>query len=491
MKFWRAPYRAIQYHLYLLQLENYELSRFWQALSGKGVLPPRAPFRKRLIITPKLAAVGILGIILQAGFAALVAVIFAGWQGWGSAAAEIFFIVVFTLLSWEYAIFATGAVGLIIPWDRFIKFIIVNQARRRLARVKPPIIVGIAGSYGKTTMKEVIGTVLKGTRQVLVTPENINTPLGIARLINRRLSANTEVLVAEMGEYYRGDIAEICKLTPPTVAVITGINEAHRERLRSAAAAAETIFEAVEQSTPDALVVLNADDELVRQATPRWVKDRRVVWYSAYHHPLAAYQVGEWRFDPAALTQHFTLQKEGEAPLSFTTKLLGRYVIGNAMAGLIIAEQLGLPRSIVPAALAALPPLPHRLEPRYNAAMDIVVIDDTYNGNPAGAREAFNLLQEFSGRRKLIITPGLVEMGSETERVHSQLGEAMARAADEVLLIKNSVTPFLAEGLRRAGHLATNIHWFNSAPEAHAAIVPFLKRGDVILFQNDWPDNYA
>ena len=139
--------------------------------------------------------------------------------------------------------------------------------------------------------------------------------------------------------------------------------------------------------------------------------------------------------------------------------------------------------------VAMIRPVPHRLEP-FMASGNILVIDDSYNGNVDGAREAMRVLARFPERRKVYCTPGLVETGSAAHAVHEGLGMQLAGIADMVILIRNGATDSMRKGLEAAGFGTARILAFETSGEAHAALPGILRDGDVILFQNDWPDNY-
>lgn len=135
-------------------------------------------------------------------------------------------------------------------------------------------------------------------------------------------------------------------------------------------------------------------------------------------------------------------------------------------------------------------PIAHRLQP-LNGANGVLVIDDSYNGNPEGVREAIEVLAEYHDRRRIFLTPGLVEIGAKSASIHREIGAALAKVANLVILIKNSVTPFIYEGLKSAGFNESGVIWYNTAPEAHQDLGKIIKSGDVVLFQNDWGDNYV
>ncbi|HVY67694.1 MAG TPA: UDP-N-acetylmuramoyl-tripeptide--D-alanyl-D-alanine ligase, partial [Patescibacteria group bacterium] len=339
-------------------------------------------------------------------------------------------------------------------------------------------IIGIAGSYGKTTMKAVLQAVLGAKQAVLSAPESVNTPVGIARWILQQTAAPA-VLILEMGEHYPGDVAKICRLARPDIAIITGINEAHLERMKSLERTAAAIFELAAGAKPGALVLLNGDDQLVM------AHYKEYVWPD---HQVKKFQISNFKsavFDQANLAWQAKDAELGELTIS----LLGEYALGDAAAAIEAGRELGLDSRDIAAGISQIRPVAHRLQP-IKSASGILVIDDAYNGNSAGASAAINALARFGGRRKLYITPGLVETGKAAAEVHQSIGRQLAQAANVVILIKNSVTPFIAEGIAEA-KTATKIIWFDSAAEAHQNLKSILQPGDVIVFQNDWGDQYV
>ena len=260
----------------------------------------------------------------------------------------------------------------------------------------------------------------------------------------------------EMGAYRRGEIKALCEIATPDIAVLTGINEAHLERFGSIENTIKAKFEIVENAKSDALIVLNNDNFFVRENYKFHLGTRGVDFYKATERQL----------DYPAVP------------------LLGEYIWGTINACVIIAKKLGMNDQEILRGIAKIKPVPHRLEKIENPN-GITIIDDSYNGNPDGVKEAIKVLGKFEGRRKIYITPGLVEAGERIKTVHNSIGESLNPVADLVILIKNSVTPFIAEKLD-----PKKVIWFESAQEAHASLPNILKSGDVILFQNDWPDNY-
>ena len=468
--------RVQKYQLYLLQLENYELFRYWRLVFKKG-LGPKPDQRKTLVWTGKAAVIMGVAEVLTAISSVGAVGLLMGWPFgfWGVLLA----LAAFACLQAAQFLFFSVAVLLFMPADYLFKKILVLRARRRLASFPALKVIGIAGSYGKTTMKEILHHVLAARFVVAATPESVNTPVGIARWILKQVSSDTQVLVVEMGEHYRGDVAEICSLAKPDIAVVTGVNEAHLERLKNLETAIETVFEIVSSAKPGAYVLINGDDENAKN------NYKKFVWPDHRVESFQKTELADKKFNPDELCWEAGLPELGR----IKTFLLGEYVLGDVSAAVKIGRSLGLSRDEIVQGLAQLRPVPHRLQP-IRSAGNVLVIDDAYNGNSAGVAEAIGVLSHFSSRRKLVLTPGLVETGAQAEAVHRQIGQKLAGVADLVMLIKNSVTPFIAQGLKDKQYPPEQILWYASAPEAHENLKNVLKPGDVILFQNDWGDQY-
>lgn len=472
-------FSVIKYQLYLLQLENYELGRYFKLLLKKGFWP-KGEQRKNLVWTSKAKALLLVAFGIH---------IFIGIGFLYLASGSHFIVAIFLLILWFLLLnsyFLILALGLILLWplDFAVKQNIISKARLKIKDCGPRIkIIGVAGSYGKTTMKQVLTTVLGEKFKVQSTPESINTPIGIARWILKEVSASTEILVVEMGEHYKGDIKELCELTPPDISVITGINEAHLERLGSLENAVSTIFEAVTCAKPAATVVINGDDGNILGNYKNFLgKYRSVLLYQKSN-------IKNQKFDPVEFYWTGDSQEAGEVKIH----LIGEYALGYADAAIKVTESLGIAWREVSAGLEKVRPVEHRLQP-IKSAGDLIVIDDAYNGNPEGAAEAIKVLSRFENRRKIYITPGLVETGKAAEAVHKKIGQQLAGVANVVVLIKNTVTPWIEQGIKDPGSKTkdktSEVIWFNTAQEAHASLGKILKPGDVVVFQNDWGDQY-
>ena len=352
---------------------------------------------------------------------------------------------------------------------------ILNRAHATLA-AHPGFKIGIAGSYGKTTMKETLATVLAAGKRVAATPGNLNTPLGAARFTDR-LTGDEEVLVFELGESQPGDIRQLSELVNPQLGLITGINEAHLEQFGSLEAATATIYELAEY-LDEQPVYVNTENAIAKAAM-----SKGQIGYS---------QEGcdGWEVSAAKTSLEGTsfTATNGKRKIQAKSGLLGLHQVGPLVAAISVAERLGLSDEEITAGLAATKPFEHRLQPQPEAG-GVVIIDDSYNGNPDGVRAVINFMASLKDKRRIYITPGLVEMGTKTAEVHQEIGRQLAAAhIEKILLIRNSVTPHIEQGL---GQAKDRVQWYDDMPQLLAALPSLTVAGDVVLIQNDWPDDYA
>lgn len=462
------PLRFFSFHLLLLQLEEYDLIRFIKAVINTKGIPPHRPFRKPLKFTIKIKLITalIFLLILLISFFLTKNIIDNPYK------IAILLLIYAIGLYFSY-IFLIIINVLILPIDIFIKELLVFLAKRKIKNLKNLKIIGVAGSYGKTGMKDLLATVIDEKFQVVKTPESVNTPVGIARLIISEVNKKTEILIIEMGEYYSGDIKNICLIAPPQISVITGINEAHLERLKTIDNTIKTIFEIAQNMKPNGILLLNAKDKLIKNHYKKFIARQEIYLYQAK---------GKIEFNEDA--PGFIYQK-------IFFPVLGQYNLDKIDGVIYLVKKLGLTTKEIENGLKKVKTPAHRLQPVFNREKNILAIDDSYNGNPDGVEEAIKTLSLFKKRRKIFVTPGLVEIGDKSREVHQRIGQRLNDVADLVILVKNSATPDIEEGLIKAGFNQKNILWFDSMMEAQNNLANILKSGDVVLFQNDWPDNYT
>lgn len=365
------------------------------------------------------------------------------------------------------------------------KFIIEPKERKLIAQAEqifakhPAVKIAVAGSYGKTSMKELLATVLAEGKKVAATPGNKNVAISHAAFA-RRLAGDEEVLVIEYGEGEPGDVARFARLTHPTHAVITGLAPAHLDRYKTLQAAGEDIF-AVAEYLHENNCYANAESPSLKPFLERF---NGVVPYSSAG--ALGWQVGGVQLSVEGTS--FTLQKDTQT-LELHSELLGRHQIGPLSFVAALALELGLSEQQVQAGIAATKPYEHRMQPRKLSGAWI--IDDTYNGNIEGIRAGLALLAELPARRKIYVTPGLVDQGVETEAVHREMGKLIAAVRpDVVVLMQNSATEIIRASLEAEGY-AGKLRIETDPLGFYTGLEHFVAAGDLVLMQNDWTDNYA
>jgi UDP-N-acetylmuramoyl-tripeptide--D-alanyl-D-alanine ligase len=361
--------------------------------------------------------------------------------------------------------------------QRPIELSITRQARRRLSS-HPAVKIAVAGSFGKTSMREILRTVLSEGKKVAAPPHSYNTPLGISRFIEG-LKGDEEILVFELGEYYPGDVRKLSELTQPELGVITGINEAHLHKFKKLERTVGTIFELADW-LGDRPLYVNGESPLARSSA----RAGNIIY--------TRQGAGKWSVKSSSTGldgTKFVLALDG-SEYSVTTHLLGLHQIGPLIAAADIASELGLSPEQIVRGLAAVTPFDHRLQPQTDQE-GVTTLDDSYNGNPSGVKAVIDFLQSVKAHRRFYVTPGLVEMGPKTAEIHNAIGHQLADAGiEEVVLIRNSATPYIEQGLREASFKG-HITWFEDGPAAFKALPQLTVKGDVVLLQNDWPDQYS
>lgn len=358
-----------------------------------------------------------------------------------------------------------------------VEYVITRRAKKKLASHQG-LKIAIAGSFGKTSMREILKAVLETGKKVATPPGSHNTPLGISRFI-QELKGDEDVLIFEMGEYYAGDVKRLCRLVQPDVGIITGVNEAHLERFKNTEQARKTIFELADylQDTP---LYINGENALARKYT----RAKDILYSRAGAGELKA-EGAKTDLGGTSLTL-----RSGGRVIHARSTLLGLHQVGPLSVAADIASRLGFSMGQIEEGIAKTKPFDHRLQPTTDA-LGVTVLDDSYNGNPDGVRAVIAFLSLLKDARRWYVTPGLVEMGERKEEVHKEIGRELARASiEKVILIRNSVTPFIERGLQE-GKYRGEVIWFDKALDAFAALPNLTVKGDVVLLQNDWPDQYA
>ena len=353
---------------------------------------------------------------------------------------------------------------------------IIKSARQIIAK-NPALKIAIAGSFGKTTAKEILSTILSEGKKVAFTPGNMNTPIGISRFA-KKLNGLEDVIIFELGEGKVGDVKELCELTQPDMGIITGINEAHLSSFKTLDRTVATIFELEDYLNGNPLYK-NHESPLVAKR----VKSGDKLSYNQKG-------VNGWKVSDIKTDVYGTkfIASKGVKEISAQTGLMGVHNIGIILASIDIADLMGLSVKQIEAGISKTLPFEHRVQPRN--VHGAWIIDDTYNGNSEGVQVGLSLLKSLEAKRRIYVTPGLVEQGDKTKSVHEKIGQQIADVADVVVLMQNSVTKFIKSGLEKADFKGKLII-VDDPLEFYTNLDQFVASGDVVLMQNDWTDNYA
>lgn len=491
---WRFPVALV----YMLQSVEYRawpyLKWFWRVVDFNTVMHRRSLVRTKAAKALLLAV--IIGMTLQV---ATGIVLLAGWYQFDRIDWRIpLALIVSYPVVWAHAVVIPLIAGnlLIIKPSQHRA---INRSRQIFA-AHPGVKLAVVGSYGKTSMKEILVTVLKQGRKVAATPANKNVLASHAKFA-ARLAGDEDVLVIEYGEGQPGDVARLAQQTQPTDAVITGVAPAHLDRYKTLARAAEDIFSITDFVAAEQIYVNTESPDAkpyTSKAMNSYSSDGALGW------KVSGVKVG---LEGTSFTLskklskkqqvEMTVGRRGRKPakpivtrkVNLTSGLLGRHQVGPLAFAAAFALEQGMAEAQVKKGIAATAAFEHRMQPyRLNGAW---VIDDTYNGNLEGIRAGLVLLSELPARRKWYVTPGLVDQGRETARVHRQIGELIAGAKPaNVVLIANSVTRHIEAGLRSGG-FEGNLHIEHDPLYFYTNLQHFVAAGDLIMMQNDWTDNYA
>lgn len=361
----------------------------------------------------------------------------------------------------------------IITEPRQHKQIVASEA---IFRNHPGTCIAVLGSYGKTTMKELLAVVLAEEKNVAATPANKNVAISHA-LFAQKLTGDEDVLVIEYGEGAPGDIERFAKVTHPTMAVVTGLAPAHLDQYPTFESAAEDIFSINQLVAPEVVFVNNE---------PAAVKPYIHTGNITYNR----HAVGEWSIHKVYVSIEGTTfeMRKGKDNLKLTSGLIGQHQVGPLATVAAIAHKLGMSNAAIERGIAKTTAFEHRMQAR--PLRGGWILDDTYNGNIEGVKAGLEILRELEAKRKIYVTPGLVDQGAETGRVHIEMGYAIAEAnPDQVVLMENSVTRFIQQGLKEKAY-GGDIRLETDPLEFYTNIEHFIAAGDVVLMQNDWTDNY-
>lgn len=368
------------------------------------------------------------------------------------------------------------------PIEKAINRHYYNDAKRIIDSHKGLIIIGVTGSFGKTSTKNYLASVLAEKYNVLVTPGNFNTLLGVIRTIREQLRPYHQVFIVEMGAKQNNDIKEICDLVHPTIGIVTAVGEMHLETFKTVENIQETKFELINSLPAGGLGVINYDSEYIKSY--KGIKSPcKIIRYAVEGE--GDYKANDVVYGAGGVS--FTLGN-GE---HYCSRLLGVGNLLNILASIAVADHLGVPANKQRNAIARLQPVEHRLSMK--VANGITVLDDAYNSNPTGAKMSLGVLKEFAvgeGNKRIVITPGFVEMGTRQAEANKELGRTIAVSCDYAIIVNAVNREAIKSGIEEGGLPAEKYFLADSLNHAHQQLAKILRPGDVVLYENDLPDNF-
>lgn len=367
------------------------------------------------------------------------------------------------------------------PIEKSIRKGFCTKASKKLKEIPNLKVIGITGSYGKTSTKYAVNTILSQKFNTLMTPESYNTTMGVVRTINEKLTSTHQLFICEMGAKYVGDIKEICDIVNPDFGVVTAIGPQHLDTFHSLDNVRKTKLELVDSLPATGLAFVNWEDENIKKAElpeniVKFGLNKKADYYAENIH----------------ITEHgstFDVVLPDKEKIKIKTKLLGELNILNIVGAVAIADKLGMTAEEIKIGVKYLKPVPHRLQLKQNPNGSII-IDDAYNSNIKGAKMALDVLKSFETKQRVLITPGIVELGDKAKEINRDLGKKAAECADYVILVGAEQTVPILNGLQDRHYPKQNTFIAKNLEEALQEMNRITSNNTVILLENDLPDNY-
>ncbi|MBQ8379738.1 MAG: UDP-N-acetylmuramoyl-tripeptide--D-alanyl-D-alanine ligase [Clostridia bacterium] len=359
----------------------------------------------------------------------------------------------------------------------------IKEAKQIINSNKNLKIIGITGSYGKTSTKNIVTALLEEKYITVMTPKSYNTTLGVVKTIREQIKPYTEVFVCEMGASRLKDIEDICKVVKPDISVITSIGPQHLTTFKSMDNIVKGKYEIITEAKKDVKAILNVDNEYIKSGIEKYAKDIEVIEY-AINDKNVRYTVENITMSDKGSIFDIV---DGENKIQVETKLLGKHNIYNIVCAVAIAKELGMTNAEIKKGIKRIKPVEHRLELKKMGG--ILALDDSFNSNPEGSKMAIETLCMFKDKYKVLVTPGMIELGEKTDELNKKLGE-YATALDYVILVGKVTTDKIKEGMDEKGF--KNYVVVDDLYEAFRKLeeIQISNKNLLALFENDLPDSY-
>lgn len=368
------------------------------------------------------------------------------------------------------------------PIESMVSRYYINDAKRRLREMPQLKVIGVTGSYGKTSVKYYLQTLLQTKYNVLVTPGNFNTPLGVTRTVREHLKSTHEIFICEMGARRVGDIKEVCDIAHPVHGIITSVGPQHLETFHSMENIQKTKFELADALPEGGMLFLNGDNEYIQEQAANY-KDKIFYYSEKEGTGYCAKDISVSQYG----TEFCVTAPNGETE-KFQMRLIGAHNVINVVGAIAVANSLGIPLADLRIPVRKIQPVEHRMQMREHGL--VTVIDDAYNSNPVGSKAAVETLAMFDGIR-ILITPGMVELGDKEEEYNFKFGTYAADCCDYILLVGRKHTEPIKKGVLSKGFPEEKCLVYEKLEDAVSYAYAIKGQGHkYILLENDLPDNY-
>ena len=368
------------------------------------------------------------------------------------------------------------------PIEAAINNYYINDAKKRLREMPDLKVIGVTGSFGKTSVKYYLQTLLQEKYNVLVTPGNFNTPLGVTKTVREYLKTSHEIFICEMGARRVGEIKEVCDIAHPDYGIITSVGPQHLETFFSMENIQKTKFELADALPEDGMLFLNGDNEYIQKKAGEYA--RKTFYYSEkVGEGYCAKDISVSQFG----TEFTVAAPDGETD-RFQMKLIGAHNVINVVGAIAVANTLGIALKDLKIPVRRIQPVEHRMQMKEHGL--VTIIDDAYNSNPIGSKAAVETLAMFDGIR-ILITPGMVELGEKESEYNYKFGTYAADCCDYILLVGKKHTEPIKKGVLSKGFSEEKCLVYDKLEDAVAYAYAIKGQGHkYILLENDLPDNY-
>jgi len=352
----------------------------------------------------------------------------------------------------------------------FAKKYVIRKASKKMRSLKNLKVIGITGSYGKTSTKEFLYDILKNEFNVLRTPKNINVDIGVARTVLKDVDDETEIFIVEMGAYKRREIDNICKIVGPDIGILTGINEQHMSLFGNIKNTIRAKAELLARLPKKGLAIVNGDNDYCHEALEYCRAEKTVKYGISGDRDVKATGVKQ---NGKILRFKVHINDESE---NFEVGVLGKHYVQNLLAVIYCAFELGLSLKEIAQYVKSCKAVEQSLE-LFEGKKGVRILDDSYNSNPDGFIAALKTAKDLNAKRVILVTMGMLELGKESKALHRKVAKEIKKICDVVFVTSKDAYKVFKEEI-------DDIHLIEDHKDLINRMDEVVKKGDLILFEN-------